>query len=132
MSTPFTPQVLAAPDESPENTEFWAAARDGRLLVRHCDSCGQPHWYPRTLCPFCMGETRWKTASGRGTVYSYSVTRRAGPTPFCMAYVTLDEGITMMTRIVDCDLDTVRIGQRVALTFTPTDNGAPVPTFRPA
>jgi uncharacterized OB-fold protein len=131
MSTPFTPQVLTAPEELPDNAEFWAAAREGRLLVRHCDDCGKPHWYPRTLCPFCMGETTWKASAGRGTVYSFSVTRRAGPTPFCMAYVTLDEGITMMTRIVDCDLDTVHIGQKVQLTFTPTDNGPPVPTFRP-
>ncbi|MFC4520872.1 Zn-ribbon domain-containing OB-fold protein [Cupriavidus pinatubonensis] len=131
MITPFIPQVLTAPEELPDNTEFWAAAREGRLLVRHCNDCGKPHWYPRTLCPFCMGETTWKASAGRGTVYSYSVTRRAGPTPFCMAYVTLDEGVTMMTRIVDCDLDTVHIGQRVELTFTPTDNGPPMPTFRP-
>ncbi|MEM5429222.1 Zn-ribbon domain-containing OB-fold protein [Cupriavidus oxalaticus] len=131
MSTPFTPQVLTAPEEMPDNAEFWAAACEGRLLLRHCNDCGKPHWYPRTLCPFCMGETAWKASAGRGTVYSYSVTRRAGPTPFCMAYVTLDEGVTMMTRIVDCDLDTVRIGQQVELTFTPTDNGPPLPTFRP-
>ncbi|QQX82821.1 OB-fold domain-containing protein [Cupriavidus necator] len=131
MSTPYTPTVLKAPDEMPDNAEFWAAAREGRLLVRYCNSCGKPHWYPRTLCPFCMGDTQWKPASGRGTVYSYSVTRRAGPTPFCMAYVTLDEGVTMMTNIVDCDLDDVRIGQRVQVTFTPTDNGPPMPTFKP-
>ncbi|MDF3886791.1 Zn-ribbon domain-containing OB-fold protein [Cupriavidus basilensis] len=132
MTTPHTPTVFDAPTEYPDNAEFWAAAREGRLLVKHCDHCGKPHWYPRTLCPFCMGTTSWKQASGRGTVYSYSVTRRAGPTPFCMAYVTLEEGVTMMTQIVDCDLDSVRIGQKVELTFTPTDNGPPMPTFRPA
>ncbi|KJK23450.1 DNA-binding protein [Burkholderiaceae bacterium 16] len=131
MSTPYTPQVLTSPEQSPENAEFWAAASEGRLLVRHCERCEKPHWYPRTLCPFCMGETYWKAASGRGTIYSYSVTRRAGPTQFCMAYVTLEEGVTMMTRIVDCDLDTVRIGQKVQVTFTPTDNGPPMPTFKP-
>lgn len=130
MSTPFTPQVLTPPEEMPDNAEFWAAAREGRLLVRHCNSCGKSHWYPRTLCPFCMGDTHWKESAGRGTIYSFSITRRAGPIPFCIAYVTLDEGITMMTRIVDVDLDSVRIGQRVALTFTPTDNGPQVPTFR--
>ncbi|AQV98678.1 DNA-binding protein [Cupriavidus necator] len=131
MTTPYTPTTFKAPSEQPDNAEFWQAAREGRLLVRHCDSCGKPHWYPRTLCPFCMGSTHWKAASGRGTVYSYSVTRRAGPIPFCMAYVTLDEGVTMMTNIVDCDLDTVHIGQRVEVAFSPTDNGAPLPTFRP-
>ncbi|MGO4327838.1 Zn-ribbon domain-containing OB-fold protein [Cupriavidus sp. 2TAF22] len=129
MTTPYTPTPFKAPAEHPDNTEFWAAAREGRLLVRHCDSCGKPHWYPRTLCPFCLGTTHWKQASGRGTIYSFSVTRRAGPTPFCMAYVALDEGVTMMTQIVDCDLDTVRIGQKVQLRFSPSDGGAPLPTF---
>lgn len=129
MTTPYTPTPFKAPAEHPDNAEFWAAAREGRLLVRHCDSCGKPHWYPRTLCPFCLGTTHWKQASGRGTIYSYSVTRRAGPTPFCMAYVTLEEGVTMMTQIVDCDLDTVRIGQKVLLRFSPSDGGAPLPTF---
>lgn len=129
MTTPYTPTLFKAPSEHPDNAEFWAAAREGRLLVRHCDSCGKPHWYPRTLCPFCMGETHWKQASGNGTIYSYSVTRRAGPTPFCIAYVKLEEGVTMMTQIVDCDLDSVRIGQKVQLRFAPSDNGAPLPTF---
>jgi hypothetical protein len=79
-----------------------------------------------------MGTTHWKTSSGRGTVYSFSVTRRAGPEPFCIAYVTLDEGVSMMTHIVDCDLEAVRIGQKVRVVFAPTENGAPVPTFTPA
>ena len=129
MTTPYVPTPYKAPDEQPDNTAFWQAAREGRLLVRQCKSCGKPHWYPRTLCPFCMGTTHWKQASGRGTIYSYSVTRRAGPTPFCMAYVTLEEGVTMMTQIVDCDLDSVRIGQKVQLRFSPSDGGAPLPTF---
>jgi uncharacterized OB-fold protein len=70
-------------------------------------------------------------ASGRGVVYSYSVMRRV-PVPYALAYVTLDEGVTMMTNIVDCDLDAIRIGQRVRLVFKPTDGGPPVPMFTPA
>lgn len=133
MTTPYVPAPLAAPDEQPDNAPFWQAAREGRLLVKACQDCGKVHWYPRALCPFCLGETEWKPASGSGTIYSYSVTRRAGPTPYCIAYVTLDEGVTMMTNIVDCDLDTVRVGQRVQVKFSPTaEGGAPVPTFAPA
>ncbi|MCY1302234.1 hypothetical protein D9M69_528650 [compost metagenome] len=132
MTTPHTPMAYKAPDEQPDNIEFWQAAREGRLLVKHCQSCGKTHWYPRTLCPFCMGDTVWKTASGRGTIYSYSVTRKAGPQPFCIAYVKLDEGVTMMTHIVDCDLDEVRIGQKVKVRFAPSVDGAPVPVFAPA
>ena len=131
MTTPYVPTVFKAPDELPDNAPFWQAARDGRLLVRHCKSCGKPHWYPRSLCPFCLGDTDWKDASGLGEIYSFSITRRAGPNPFCIAYVKLDEGVTMLTHIVDTDLDSVRIGQRVKVRFAETEGGAPVPVFAP-
>jgi uncharacterized OB-fold protein len=131
MTNSPQPALLKAPEEHPDNAEFWRAARDGRLLVRYCQNCGKPHWYPRTLCPFCMGTTTWKQAAGTGTIYSFSVVRRAGPEHYCIAYVTLDEGVTMMTHIVGCDLDAVRIGQRVVLRFSPSEGGAPLPTFTP-
>ena len=49
--------------------------------------------------------------------------------PYAIAYVTLAEGPTMMSNIVDCDLDAIRIGQRVRLVFKPAENGQPVPMF---
>ena len=69
--------------------------------------------------------------AGTGTIYSVSVTRKAGPIPYAIAYVTLDEGITMLTNIVDCDLDDLRIGQRVKLVFKSAEDGARVPMFAP-
>ena len=71
-------------------------------------------------------------SKGSGTIYSYSVTRRAGPIPYCIAYVTLEEGITVLTNIVDCDLDTVKIGQKVKLTFKQTEAGVSIAMFAPA
>jgi uncharacterized OB-fold protein len=52
--------------------------------------------------------------------------------PYAIAYVTLEEGPTMLTNIVDGDLDAIRIGQRVRVRFVPTDGGPPVPMFAPA
>ncbi len=57
---------------------------------------------------------------------------RRVPVPYAIGYVTLEEGVTMMTNIVDCDLDAIRIGQRVRVVFKSTDGGPPVPTFTPA
>lgn len=131
-TTPAAPPALQPPEEHPDNAEFWRAAREGRLLLRVCDDCARPHWYPRTLCPFCQGSTHWRQASGRGTVYTFSVVHRAEPAPFCLAYVTLEEGVTMLTRLVDGAPDDWRIGQPVRLRFTPTAGGAPMPTFAPA
>jgi uncharacterized OB-fold protein len=131
MGTPYQERVIPAPALYPENEPFWAAAREGRLLLRHCSICNSPHWYPRPICPFCGSDnTQWIEASGRGTVYSVSVTRKAGPVPYAIAYVTLEEGVTMLTNIVDCDLDSVRIGDAVELVFKPSEGGQRVPMFR--
>ena len=122
---------IPAPEANPETKPFWDAAAEGRLLIKKCATCDQVHFYPRAICPFCGSDkTEWVTASGRGTVYSYSVMRRV-PIPYALAYVTLEEGVTMMTNIVDGDLDAIRIGQRVTVAFKPSEGGPPVPMFRP-
>ena len=122
---------LPAPSISAETQAYWDAAAKGKLLVKKCTSCGQTHHYPRTICPFCFSDkTELQQASGNGTIYTYSVMRRA-PIPYAIAYVTLSEGPTMMTNIVDCDLDKIRIGQSVRLIFKPSDGGPPVPMFTP-
>ena len=100
-------------------------------MVKRCDACGEHHHYPRSHCPFCFSDkVLWRQASGRGTIYSYSVMRRA-EVPYAIAYVTLEEGPTMVTNIVDCDLNQLRIGQAVKLTFCATEGGPPLPMFAP-
>ena len=123
---------LPAPSPNLETQAFWDAAAEGKLLIKHCRGCNEAHHYPRALCPHCFSDqTEWRQSAGKGVIYSFSVMRRA-PVPYAIAYVTLDEGPTMMTNIVECDLDAVRIGQRVAVVFKPSDGGPPVPMFKPA
>jgi uncharacterized protein len=131
MSTPYQDRPLGAVIQDAATAPYWAAAREGLLKLRRCTACLESHWYPRPVCPFCSGDTEWVAARGTGEIYSVSVTRRAGPIPYALAYVTLDEGVTMMANIVDCDLDTLRIGQRVKVCFKPADDGAMVPMFTP-
>ena len=114
-----------------ESERYWAAAREGVLLLKKCKACGVTHFYPRAVCPHCLsGDTEWYPASGKGRVYTYSVMRRVA-TPFAIAYVTLEEGVTMMTNIVECDLDGIAIGQEVEVTFRTTEGGHALPVFRP-
>jgi uncharacterized OB-fold protein len=123
---------IPAPTATPETEAFWKAAADGKFMLRRCTACGKAHWYPRAICPFCMSDkTEWVEGSGRGKIYTFSVMRRA-PEPYAIGYVTLEEGPSMLTNFVDCDFDKLRIGQSVKLKFTPTEGGAPVPTFTPA
>jgi len=122
---------IPAPTPGIESQPFFDAAKESRFLIRKCRACGRAHWYPRAICPFCASaDTAWVEASGKGTIYAYSVMRRV-PEPFALAYVTLAEGPTMLTNIVDCDLDALRIGQAVEIVFKPAENGLPVPMFKP-
>ncbi|MFM9888743.1 MAG: Zn-ribbon domain-containing OB-fold protein [Burkholderiales bacterium] len=123
---------IPAPFVNPENKSFFDAASSGKLLIKKCSSCGEHHYYPRAICPHCFSDqTSWTESSGNGTIYSYSVMRRGTPVPYAIAYVTLTEGVTMLTNIVDCDLDSIRIGQAVRVVFKPTEGGAAVPMFAP-
>jgi uncharacterized OB-fold protein len=118
---------MNAPDTEP----FFDAAREGRLLLKLCADCNQVHYYPRAVCPFCASpRTEWIDAAGRGVIYSYSVMRRADK-PYAIAYVTLDEGVTVLTNLVDCDFDRLRIGDPVRAVFK-AQGELVVPMFTPA
>ena len=126
------PRKIEKPVPGPDTQAFWDAAAKGKLLIKTCADCKKSHYYPRANCPYCLSaKTEWRETKGTGTIYTYSVMRRA-PVPYALAYVALDEGVTMMTNIVDTDLDTIKIGQKVKLVFKPSEGGPPVPCFAPA
>ncbi|HTM79303.1 MAG TPA: OB-fold domain-containing protein [Devosia sp.] len=128
MSTALLPDPVPAPDTQ----YFWDRTAAGEFNLKYCPSCSRYHWYPRSLCPFCFDpNTQWRVASGRGEIYSFSIMRRAA-VPYALAYVTLDEGPTMMTNIVDCDFDAIRIGDKVSLQYRQSESGFAVPVFTPA
>lgn len=123
---------IPAPKVLPESLAFWQAADEGRLVLKKCKACGRVHHYPRDICPFCLSEeTAWVEAAGTGTVYSFS-TMGKGEDAYTLAYVTLAEGVTLMTNLVDCDPARVAIGQAVRVVFRPSDGGHAVPMFTPA
>jgi len=130
--TTIPQRSLPAPLVDSANAPFWQAAADGVLLIKRCRSCTQAHWYPRPFCPHCQsGDVDWVAASGGGTIYSFTITRRADPVPYVLAYVALDEGVTMLTNLVDAEMESLRIGQRVQVVFQPAEGGGAVPVFRP-
>jgi len=122
---------IPAPAVNVETKPYWDAAAKGQLLIKKCLACGERHFYPRSICPFCFSDrTEWVTASGKATIYSFSIMRRT-PEPYAIGYVTLEEGPRMMTNFVDCDLNRIKIGQAVKLVYKPSEGGAPVPMFTP-
>ncbi len=124
-------RVLPAPGTNIENQPFWEGAAAGRLMLKFCQACGKYHYYPRALCPHCLSDqTEWRQVSGKGVVYSYSVMRRV-PQPYALAYIALEEGVTMMSNVVDADLDALRIGMPVQVAFRKTDGTVVAPVFVP-
>ena len=139
-SDPSTaPVALPAPAPQPnlETQPFWDATAEGRFLLLRCEN-GHVIWYPRFLCPECRStETTWVEASGRGTVYTYTIVRRGqGPfapaAPYVVAYVELEEGPRILTNVVDVDPEQVRIGMPVEVVWHDTGEGSALYRFRPA
>jgi uncharacterized OB-fold protein len=125
-------RTIASPEPNPETQKFWDAAKEGKLLIMTCKDTRKPYFYPRARSPFTGSDNvEWVEAAGTGEIYTFSVMKRS-KIPYCIAYVRLDEGVTMMTNIVDTDLDKVAIGQKVKVVFKETESGQPVPMFTPS
>ncbi|OZI43224.1 Zn-ribbon domain-containing OB-fold protein [Bordetella genomosp. 4] len=123
---------IAATLRQPESAPFQTAAAEGRFVIPRCQHCKQAHWYPRALCPFCFSsDIQWEQASGRGSIYTYTVMRRAKPA-YAVGYVQLEEGPILMTNITGGSFDDLRIGMPVVASFEPAANGTLVPMFSPA
>ncbi|MFM9590204.1 Zn-ribbon domain-containing OB-fold protein [Streptomyces scabiei] len=120
---------------------YWDAAAGGRLLLRRCGAagCGRAHHYPREFCPYCWSEdVRWEEASGRATLYTWSVVHRndlppfGERTPYVPAVVDLAEGPRMMTEVVPEEgipEGGLRMGMALEVVFR-EGGGVVVPVFR--
>ena len=127
------------PRHSVATKPFWDGCREGVLRLPWCPACGRPHFFPRSLCPFCLGTgLEWRAASGRGRVWSHSTVRLSfwgkafdDSLPYVVAMVELEEGVRMLSNVVGCAPEEVRIGMPVAVTFDPVTPEVTLPRFRP-
>lgn len=90
----------------------------GQIMIQQCDSCSGHFFPPRLMCPNCgSAATTWREASGRGEIYSCSVVRRKPERggDYSIVLVDLDEGVRMMSQVLDIAPDKVEIGARVSL-----------------
>ncbi len=127
------------PQPDLETQPFWDAARDGRLVIKRCNACTKLHFYPRPFCPHCWSQdVEWTDASGRATLYTWSVVHRNDLPPFhervpyVAAIVDLAEGPRMMTNVVDCEFDRLEMGMALDAVFHPTSDEVTIVQFRPA
>lgn len=130
---------LLEPGSSDDTAAFWAATRDRRLVVPWCPRCDRGIWYPRLVCPGCLGEDLdQRELGGDGVVYAVSVQHRPGPGrdpddgPYAVVLVDLDDGIRLLSNVVGCAADDVTVGLAVTLDWEPLSDGRHLPVFRPA
>ena len=121
-----------------ESKGFWEACRRHEFALQRCRNCGELRYYPRAVCPECMsGEVEWIVASGRGEVYTFTATHQnqmpgfREDLPYVLAYVKLDEGLLVLTNVVECPVDRVRIGMPVEVVFEDVNDEIAIPRFRP-
>jgi len=126
------------PEIQPFTRPFWDGTKQHKLLVQHCHACGANIFYPRRECPDCWSEDLgWVESSGRGTVYAFSITYEGVEAmfvedlPIVLAWVDLPEGIRMQTNLIDCDPDSVAIGQPVRVVFRDVSEDITLPYFTP-
>ncbi len=139
MTTPPATPTRPQPPEDETSRPFWEATRTRRLLYQWCTVCDRPVFFPRDICPGCLGSTlEWRESSGRGTVYTFSNVHRpqmpnfALPAPYTVALIELAEGVRLMSNVVNCDPEQVRVGMAVKVTWERLDDGRHLPQFEPA
>lgn len=127
---------MPLPVPSEISQPFWVGCNNHELLVQQCSGCGKRFFTPAAICPHCTDERlTWVKSPGIGTLYSFTIVHRpASPeiaTPYVLATVDLDDGWTMLTRIVDCDPDLVRCDMRVSVRFLSVADNVTLPCFKP-
>lgn len=118
----------ATPDVTDLTRPFWDAARAGRLAIQRCADCTHYNHPPRTTCDACLSSHLvFENVSGLGSVWSFTVMHQksvAGfedAVPYLTALVELDEQplLLLVTNLPGADPATVKIGDRVHVTFEP-------------
>jgi uncharacterized protein len=130
------------PAIAPEAKPFWEAAAQNKLVMQRCRDCNAWVWTPRPLCNECGStEIEWTPMSGKGEVYSFTVIRQVvgraaskafePDVPYVVAWVDLNEGPRMITNIVGCPIEDVKLGMQVSVVFEQASKDIWLPKFKP-
>ena len=125
-----------------EAKPFWDAAAQQKLIIQRCKNCQSWVWTPRPSCNECGSEkVEWTQVSGKGEIYSFTVIRQVvgraasqafePDIPYVIAWVDLDEGPRLITNIIGCPVEDVKLGMKVLVQFEQASEKVWLPKFRP-
>jgi hypothetical protein len=136
--------MTAAPYPRPDpqtaaEADFWAGIAAGELRIERCRACGTFRHPPRPVCAACGSrEVEAAAVAGTGEVWSFTIVHPptlpafVDRTPYAAVVVRLDEGVFLVSNLVDCAPDEVAVGLRVMLAITEVEADLALPLFRPA
>jgi len=121
-----------------ENKPFWDYAKKHELRMQKCPDCGNIYYPPSPLCPNCHSwqKSEWVKLSGKGTVYSFIVARRATnpafakEVPYVVAIIETQEGGRLISNIVGTKPEDVKIGMPVEVVFDDITPEITLPKFK--
>ncbi|QDW39893.1 Zn-ribbon domain-containing OB-fold protein [Bradyrhizobium sp. KBS0727] len=125
MSIEFDPLAGQRPAPIPLNFSkpFWDGAKDKKLMLQYCPQSGKYQFYPRPISVYNGSrKLEWRESSGRGKIYSFSLSYKAPPPfkdvkPYLIASVELEEGVRILTNIINCDPKSVKIDMPVRVVW---------------
>jgi uncharacterized OB-fold protein len=122
-----------------DDVVFWEHVARGELHLQRCTTCAAFRHPPRPVCAQCgSNASEWVRASGRGEVWTFTVVHPptlpafADRVPYGAVVVRLDEGVFMVSNLVDCPVEELAVGARVEVAITEVDGGVRLPLFRRA
>ena len=127
------------PEFHPETKPYWDACKRHEFVLPRSRTTKKFFFYPRALSPDedMSEDIEWSKASGKAKVWTYAI-HHMGPTkaykgepPYVVALVETEEGVKMMTNIIDCDPKEVHIGMDVEVVFDDVTPEVALPKFRP-
>ena len=130
-TTPSRP----VPRPSAISEPYWTACARHEFIVQRCRACARYVFAPQKFCRYCLAdELEWVPASGRATLYSYTIIWRpqtpAFEVPYTAGVIELEEGYFMLSNVVECAPEDVHVGMPLEVTWLDLEGGT-LPVFRP-
>ena len=125
------------PEIDTDAAAFWKGARADKLMIQRCTACGHHQHYARPFCVVCRSDAvEMVQASGRGSVYSFTVIHR-GPyddveTPYVVGLIRHEEGPTILSNVIGCEPASVRCDMAVEVSFHRLNDEVVLPVFGPS
>ncbi len=120
-----------------DTARFWESCKNHAMELQKCSACDYWRFYPSPVCHSCGScDYEWLPVSGKGTIWTYTVLYRArgnsfaDDMPIAIALIELEEGAFMMSNIIDCQPEDLKIGLPVTIDYGAINEDCTLPLFR--